>query len=102
MRTRRGGRCPYCGQWVADHVARARLREKRIEQVVAIFATLAVLTLFLWAGGAGLLEGVVVYAVAGLAVWYWGKGTFWSETLHRQDESATDDHSDDDEAPDAR
>jgi hypothetical protein len=85
LSVRRGGRCPNCGRWVADHVARARLREKRIEQAVAIFATAAVLALFLWSGGAGLLEGVVVYAVAGLAVWYWGKGTFWSETLHPGD-----------------
>jgi hypothetical protein len=95
LTSRRGGRCPHCGRWVADHVARARLREKRIEQVVAILATAAVLALFLWSGGVGLLEGVVVYAVAGLAVWYWGRGTFWSETLQPQDrvdtpESAAD------------
>lgn len=63
-----------------------RTREKRIEQVVAIFATLAVLALFLWAGGLGLLEGVAVYAVVGLAVWYWGQGTFWSETLGQERE----------------
>ena len=81
LTVRRGGKCPHCGIWVADHVARSRLREKRIEQVVAVFATAAVLALFLWAGVVGLLEGVAVYAVVGLGVWYWGKGTFWSETL---------------------
>jgi len=85
LTVRRGGRCPSCGRWVADHVARARLREKRIEQAVAIFATAAVLALFLWSGGVGLFEGIAVYAVAGLAVWYWGRGTFWSETLQPED-----------------
>lgn len=101
LRARRGGRCPHCGRWVADHVARARLREKRVEQVVAIIGTAAVLALFLWGGGAGLLEGIAVYAVAGLAVWYWGRTTFWSETLEPEDleenpkerrETGRDDH----------
>ena len=72
-----GGRCQHCGEVVTAHVARMRLREKRIEQAVAVVATVAVLALFLWAGGAGLLEGIAVYAIAGLAVWYWGKGTFY-------------------------
>ena len=76
-----GGRCPSCGAMVTTHVARARLREKRIEQVVAIVATVLVLALFLWAGGLGLLEGIAIYTLGGLAVWYWGKGTFWSATL---------------------
>ena len=53
--------------------------------MVAVLATAAVLALFLWSGGVGLLEGIAVYAVAGLAVWYWGRGTFWSETLQPQD-----------------
>lgn len=91
LTVKRGGRCPHCGTWVADHVARARLREKRIEQVIAVFATLAVLALFLWAGGIGLLEGIAVYAVVGLGVWYWGKGTFWSETLAAEDDDESDD-----------
>jgi hypothetical protein len=72
-----GGKWPNCGEIVTAHVARERMREKRIEQVVAVFSTAAVLALFLWAGGAGLVEGVLVYAVAGVIVWYWGKGTFW-------------------------
>jgi hypothetical protein len=82
-----GGRCSNCGEVVTGHVARERLRQKRTEHVVAIFATAAVLALFLWAGGVGLIEGVLVYAVAGLGIWYWGKGTFWSRTLAPHDES---------------
>ena len=82
-----GGRCSNCGEVVTEHVARARHREKRIEQVVAVFATAAVLALFLWAGGAGLIEGVVAYAVVGMGIWYWGRGTFWSRTLAPQDDS---------------
>ena len=78
LQVKRAGRCPHCGQIVAAHVARARKREKRIEQALAVVATAAVVALFLWAGGAGLIEGVVVYALAGVAVWYWGKGTFWT------------------------
>ena len=87
-----GGRCPACGAAISAHVTRARLREKRIEQITAVFATLLVLALFLWAGGAGLAEGVVVYAAGGLAVWWWAKGTFWSRRLSRdkQDESGDD------------
>ena len=73
---------------VTEHVARARLRELRIEQVIAILSTIAVLALFLWAGGLGLIEGVAVYAIAGLGVWYWGKGTFWSETLQPEDDDS--------------
>jgi len=79
-----GGRCPNCGELVTEHVARARLREKRIEQVVAVISTALVLALFLWAGGVGLIEGIVIYAVGGAAVWLWGKGTFWIGT--RDDE----------------
>jgi hypothetical protein len=71
-----GGKCSNCGELVTEHIARERLREKRIEQVVAVLSTAAVLALFLWAGGSGLGEGVLVYAVAGVLVWYWGKGTF--------------------------
>ncbi len=73
---------------VTEHVARARLRELRIEQVVAVLATIAVLALFLWAGGVGLIEGVVIYFVAGVGVWYWGKGTFWSASLQPEDEDS--------------
>jgi hypothetical protein len=75
---------------VTAHVARVRLREKRIEQVIAILATVAVLVLFTWAGGVGLIEGVVIYAVVGVGVWYWGKGTFWSQSLQPDDEESSD------------
>lgn len=74
---------------ITEHVARARLREKRIEQAVAIFATVAVLALFGFAGGFGLIEGVVIYAVFGAAVWYWGKGTFWSQSLQAENDDDT-------------
>lgn len=83
-----GGRCPKCGEVVTRHVARERLREKRIEQVVAIVATALVLALFLWAGGVGLIEGIVVYAVGGAGVWIWGQRTFWSPTLQPTDETS--------------
>ena len=83
-----GGRCPHCGVMVTEHVARARLRELRIEQVVAVLATIAVAALFLWAGDFGLFEGIVIYAIAGLGVWYWGKGTFWSATLQPDDDDS--------------
>ena len=81
-----GGRCPNCGEMITAHVARVRLREKRIEQVIAIVATALVLALFLWGGGFGLIEGIAIYAIAGLGVWYWGKGTFWSDTMRPDDE----------------
>lgn len=82
-----GGRCSACGASISAHVARARLREKRIEQVTAAVATVLVLALFLWAGGAGLFEGILVYAAGGLAVWWWAKGTFWSRRLPADDEA---------------
>lgn len=80
-----GGRCPSCGELITEHVARARLREKRIEQVVAVVATALVLALFVWSGALGLVEGVAIYTLAGVAVWYWGKGTFWSASLGGDD-----------------
>ena len=86
-----GGRCPYCGVVVGEHVVRARAREKRIEQVIAVIATILVLALFLWAGDFSLFEGIAVYVVVGAAVWYWGKGTFWSVTLQQDDGEFVDD-----------
>ena len=73
-----GGRCSNCGEVVNVHVARARLREQRAEKAVAVLATALVLALFVWAGVFDLLVGIAIYALAGLAVWYWGKGTFWT------------------------
>jgi len=88
-----GGRCPHCGAVVGKHVVGARAREKHIEQVIAVVATVLVLALFLWAGDFGLFEGIAVYAVAGVGVWYWGKGTFWSATLTENDGEFVDDDS---------
>lgn len=76
MQRRPAGRCPTCGTDVRRHVAEERDRETRIEQVVAVISTMLVLALSLFAGGCNLVEGVVVYVVAGVLVWYWGKGTF--------------------------
>ncbi len=76
MTRRPGGKCPECGTDVREHVHDERDREERIEKVVAVISTVLVLALSLFAGGCSIIEGVVVYAVAGIAVWYWGRGTF--------------------------
>ena len=39
---KRGGVCPNCGARITEHVAWARAREKRVEQVVAVVATVLV------------------------------------------------------------
>jgi len=31
---------------------------------------------------------MLLAAVAGLGVWYWGKGTFWSATLQPEDDES--------------
>ncbi|GIW42276.1 MAG: hypothetical protein KatS3mg076_2853 [Candidatus Binatia bacterium] len=71
-----GGRCPECGADVRRHVQEEREREERIERVVAVVATLLVLGVFLFAGGAGLVEGVLAYVAAGALVWWVAKRTF--------------------------
>jgi hypothetical protein len=76
MTRRPGGKCPECGTDVRGHVQEERDREERIEKVVAVISTVLVLALSLFAGGCSIVEGIVVYALAGLAVWYWGRGTF--------------------------
>jgi hypothetical protein len=76
MQRRPGGRCPHCGADVRAHVEEERDRETRIEKVVAVISTILVLGLSLFAGGCTIAEGVLVYAIAGAAVWYWGKATF--------------------------
>ncbi len=76
MKRRPGGKCPECGVDVREHVRDERDREERIEKVVAVVSTILVLALSLFAGGCSVVEGVLVYAVAGFAVWYWGRGTF--------------------------
>jgi len=73
---KRGGVCPSCGAAITEHVARARAREKRIEQVVAIVATALVLGLIVVTSGANLLEGVAAYVVVGAVMYYLARRTF--------------------------
>jgi hypothetical protein len=75
---KRGGKCPNCGVPITEHVARVRARERRIEQVVAIIASLLVVALFLATTGisVGLFEGVAVYATVGAAMFYLARKTF--------------------------
>ena len=76
MKRRPGGRCPECGEDVRVHVMAERDREETVEKVVAVIGTILLLGLSLFAGGCSVVEGIVVYAVAGFAVWYWGRATF--------------------------
>ena len=76
MKRRPGGKCPECGVDVRSHVMEERDREETIEKVVAVIGTILVLGLSLFAGGCSIVEGVLIYAVLGTAVWYWGRGTF--------------------------
>lgn len=76
MARRPGGRCPHCGADVRRHVDHERERETRIEKVVAVLATLLVIGVSAFAGGCTIVEGVLVYAVAGALIWYWGRRTF--------------------------
>jgi len=73
---KRGGRCPNCGAAISEHVAKVRARERRIEQIVAIVATILVLAVFVATTGLDLIEGVVVYAVVGAAVFFLARRTF--------------------------
>ena len=72
-----GGRCPGCGADVREHVLHQRARETRIERVVAVVSTALVLGVSLFAGGCTVVEGVVAYAVAGAAMWFIAKRTFY-------------------------
>ncbi len=74
---RPGGRCPSCGTDVRDHVLKARLREKRIEQVVAVISTILVIGVSLTVGGCTVVEGVVVYAIAGAGMYALAQKTFF-------------------------
>ena len=76
MQRRPAGRCPHCGTDVRSHVQHERERETTIEKVMAVISTILVIALSLFAGGCTIFEGVVVYAVAGLLVWWWGRRTF--------------------------
>ena len=70
------GVCPNCGAPITEHVARMRLREKRIEQVVAIAGSALVLAFVLFTSGIGLVEGVAVYAAVGTVVFFLARRTF--------------------------
>lgn len=73
---KRGGVCPDCGAVITEHVARARAREKRIEQIVAVVATVLVLGLLLVTSGATLFEGAAVYALVGGVIYFLARRTF--------------------------
>ena len=73
---KRGGVCPNCGAAISEHVAKMRARERRIEQVVAILGTIAVVAVFLVTSGASLLEGVAAYAVVGATMYWVARRTF--------------------------
>lgn len=77
LRRKPGGRCPACGAEVAARVQAVRTREERIEQVVAIIATLLVVLVLAVGGGRGLVEGVAAYAVGGALVWFLAKRLFF-------------------------
>jgi hypothetical protein len=73
---KRGGVCPNCGAPITEHVARVRTRERRIEQTVAVVATVLVLGLLVVTSGATLLEGVAAYVVVGAVMYYLARRTF--------------------------
>jgi hypothetical protein len=73
---KRGGVCPNCGAAISEHVAKMRARERRIEQVVAIVGTVAMVAVFLVTSGASLLEGIAAYAVVGATMYWVARRTF--------------------------
>jgi predicted amidophosphoribosyltransferase len=73
---KRGGVCPNCGAAISEHVAKMRARERRIEQVVAIVGTAAMVAVFLVTSGASLLEGIAAYAVVGATMYWVARRTF--------------------------
>jgi hypothetical protein len=80
---RPGGCCPQCGTDVRDHVLQQRMREKRIEQVVAVISTLLVVGVSLVVGGCNLVEGIVAYAVTGAVMYALAKRTFFEKGADR-------------------
>ena len=73
---KRGGVCPNCGARITAHVARVRARERRVEQVVAVVATVLVVGVGVITSGATLLEGIAVYAIVGAIMYYLARRTF--------------------------
>jgi predicted amidophosphoribosyltransferase len=70
------GRCPACGADIRRQVEQARTREARIERVVAVIGTALVLLASTMTTGLGLVEGALVYAGAGVMMFYVAKHTF--------------------------
>lgn len=73
---KRGGVCPKCGERISEHVARVRARERRIEQAVAVVATILVVGTVVVTSGATLLEGIAAYAIVGAVMYYLARRTF--------------------------
>ena len=73
---KRGGVCLNCGARISEHVGRVRAREKRIEQVVAVVATVLVVGVAVVTSGATLLEGIAAYAIVGAVMYYLACRTF--------------------------
>ncbi|MBI3797010.1 MAG: hypothetical protein HY268_08590 [Deltaproteobacteria bacterium] len=61
---------------MSAHVDATREREERTEKIVAIVGTALVILVFLLTSGLGLVEGIVMYAVAGVVMFYVAKKTF--------------------------
>jgi hypothetical protein len=61
---------------VARQAEEARVREERIERVVAVVGTALVLGVFALTAGLGLVEGVLVYAGAGAVIFFLARKTF--------------------------
>lgn len=61
---------------MSAHVEVVRNREERIEKIVAVIGTALVLLVLMLAGGVGLFEGILMYGVAGAAMFYLAKKTF--------------------------
>jgi uncharacterized paraquat-inducible protein A len=73
---KREGRCPECGGVVSAHVDAVREREERIEKIVAVIGTALVILVSLLTSSIGLVEGIMMYAAAGAAMFYLAKKTF--------------------------
>lgn len=76
LHRKRAGRCPACGGAVSAHVTAAHDREERIEKAVAVIGTALVILVSLLTSGLGLVEGIMMYAAAGAAMFYLAKKTF--------------------------
>ncbi len=61
---------------MSAHVEEVCDREERIEKVVAVTGTALVVLVLMLAGGVGLVEGILMYGVAGAAMFYLAKKTF--------------------------